>query len=50
MRNQGLNPAEDSRIYKLLFRVVHDSETYLELNKQFIKNREMAKLERLSLM
>ena len=45
-----MTPVEDSRIYKLLFRVVHESEQYLALNKNFVKSREMANLERLSLM
>ena len=26
LRNQGLLPVEDSRIYKLMFRVVHETE------------------------
>ena len=50
LRNQGMSPVEDSRIYKLLFRLVHECEQYLTNNKQFVKCREMAKLERLSLM
>ena len=29
LKNQGVTPVEDSRIYKLLFRVVHESEHYL---------------------
>ena len=29
LRNQGLNPLEDARIYELLFRVVQESEAYL---------------------
>ena len=51
LRNQGLIPMSDSRIYKLLFRVVHESEHYLAHNRQFVKSsHEMANLERLSLM
>ena len=43
-------PVEDSRIYRLLFRVVHECEQYLEKNKNFVKSLEMAKMERLSLI
>ena len=50
LRNSGLTPVEDSQIYKLLFRAVHESEHYLAQNRQFVKNRDMANLERLSLM
>lgn len=45
-----MTPVEDSRIYRLLFRVVHESEQYLASNVSYIKSREMASLERMSLM
>ena len=50
LKNQGLAPIEDSRIYKLLFRVVYESEQYVEQNKKYMKTREMARIERLSLL
>lgn len=41
---------EDSRIYKLLFRVVHESEQFLAKHFGYVKTREMATMERLSLV
>lgn len=43
-------PVEDSRIYRLLFRVVHECELYLEENENFVKGLEMTNIERLRLM
>ena len=50
LRNQGQTPVEDCRIYKLLFRTVHDSEQYLSRNVSYVKSRKMAGMERLSLL
>lgn len=50
LRNQGLTPGEDSRIYKLLFRVVHEGEQFLTKHLSSGKRREMAMMERLSIL
>ena len=46
----GLLPVEDSRIYKLLFRVVYECEQYFKLNTNYVQCAEMSNAERCDLM
>ena len=46
----GLLPVEDSKIYKLLFRVVHECENYFKINAQYVQCSEMTNHERFDLM
>ena len=46
----GLLPVEDSRIYKLLFRVVHECEQYFKRNTNYVQCAEMSQAERCDLM
>ena len=41
---------EDSKIYKLLFRVVHECEQYFKINSQYVSCSEMTNPERFDLM